>query len=86
MGKKHNPHINWSEGEAVTKEEIDERINQRLISSTSFLEALMQESPFMREHIAVIPVSLDVTQHEKVFNNQHFHKEGEKNAHDRYTH
>jgi len=84
MGKKRNPPINWSEGEAKTKEEISERVHQRLISSTSFLEALMQES-FVQEHLTIIPVSLDVTQHERLFNNQHFLKEGGKDAHNRYT-
>lgn len=82
--KKRNPPIKWSEGEAKTREEINERVNKHLMSSTSFLEALMQES-FVQEHVKVIPVSLDVTQQEKLFNNQHFLKEGGRNAHDRYT-
>jgi len=84
MGKKRNPPINWSEGEAKTKEEISERVHQRLISSTSFLEALMQES-FVQEHVTIIPVSLDVTQGERMLNKHHFLKEGEKSAHHRYT-
>lgn len=60
--------INWSEGEAKTQKEIDERVAKKMLNPT-FLEALMQESPFMKEHVAVIPVSLDVTQHEVFIRN-----------------
>ena len=84
MSKKRKPPIKWSEGEAKTREEINSRVNKRLMTP-AYLEALMQES-FVQEHVAIIPVSFDVTQGEKWLNNQHFHKEGEKDAHNRYTH
>ena len=63
MTKSKNIRINWSEGEAKTQKEIDERIAKKMLNP-NFLEALMQESPFMKEHVKVIPISLDVTQHE----------------------
>lgn len=61
--------IDWSEGEANSDQEINERIAQRLLAR-EHLEALMQESPFMQEHVKVIPVSLDVTQHEVFIRNK----------------
>lgn len=63
MTKKRRKPIDWSEGEANSDQEINERIAQRLMTR-EHLEALMQESPFMQEHVKVIPISIDVTQHE----------------------
>ena len=45
-------HINWSEGEAKTQKEIDERVAKRMLNPT-FLEALMQENRAVVEHLPV---------------------------------
>jgi len=65
MTKSKNIRVNWSEGEAKTQKEIDERIAKKMLNP-NFLEALMQESPFMKEHVKVIPIPMDVTQHERI--------------------
>lgn len=64
MTKSKNIRVNWSEGEATTQKEIDERIAKKMLNPT-YLEALMQESPFMKEHVKVIPIPMDVTEHER---------------------
>jgi hypothetical protein len=49
--------IKWSEGEAKTQQEIDERIAKKMLNPT-FLEALMQES-FAKEHVKIIPIGFN---------------------------
>lgn len=50
--------INWSEGEAKTQQEIDERVAKKMLNNPTFLEALMQES-FAKEHINIIPIGFN---------------------------
>ena len=56
-----------------SQEEIDKIIAERLMTPT-YLEALMQESSFMQEHIQVIPVGFDVTESERHLRTQHYEK------------
>ena len=42
----------------MSQEEIDKIIAERLMTPT-YLEALMQESSFMQEHIQVIPIGFN---------------------------
>ena len=57
----------------ISQEEIDKIIAERLMTST-YLEALMQESSFMQEHIQVIPVGFDVTESERHLRTHHYEK------------
>jgi hypothetical protein len=57
----------------ISQEEINKIIAERLMTPT-YLEALMQESSFMQEHIQVIPVGLDVTESERHLRTQHYEK------------
>ena len=57
----------------ISQEEIDKIIAERLMTPT-YLEALMQESSFMQEHIQVIPVGFDVTEPERYLQTQHYEK------------
>jgi hypothetical protein len=57
----------------ISQEEIDKIIAERLMTPT-YLEALMQESSFMQEHIQVIPVGFDVTESERHLRTHHYEK------------
>jgi hypothetical protein len=57
----------------ISQEEIDKIIAERLMTST-YLEALMQESSFMQEHIQVIPIGFDVTESERHLRTHHYEK------------
>jgi hypothetical protein len=67
----------------MSQEEIDKIIAERLMTPT-YLEALMQESSFMQEHIQVIPVGFDVTEPERYLQTQHYEK-GNGRAYNRVT-
>jgi hypothetical protein len=67
----------------ISQEEIDKIIAERLMTPT-YLEALMQESSFMQEHIQVIPVGFDVTEPERYLQTQHYEK-GNGRAYNRVT-
>lgn len=56
-----------------SQEEIDKIIAERLMTPT-YLEALMQESSFMQEHVQVIPVGFDVSESERHLRTQHYEK------------
>ena len=64
-----------------SQEEIDKIIAERLMTTT-YLEALMQESSFIQEHVQVIPVGFDVTEPERYLKTQHYEK-GNGRAYDR---
>ncbi len=64
-----------------SQEEIDKIIAERLMTPT-YLEALMQESSFIQEHVQVIPVGFDVTEPERYLKTQHYEK-GNGRAYDR---
>ena len=57
----------------ISQEEINKIIAERLMTPT-YLEALMQESSFMQEHIQVIPIGFDVTESERHLRTQHYEK------------
>ena len=57
----------------ISQEEINKIIAERLMTPT-YLEALMQESSFMQEHVQVIPVGFDVSESERHLRTQHYEK------------
>lgn len=66
-----------------SQEEIDKIIAERLMTP-KYLEALMQESSFMQEHVQVIPVGFDVTEPERYLQTQHYEK-GNGHAYNRVS-
>lgn len=55
----------------LSPQQIDEVVAENMYR-TEFLQALMQESPFAQEHIKIIPVGFDVTEHEEHFRHSHY--------------
>lgn len=60
---------------------MEEIIAEKMMS-TDYLGALMQE-PFVQEHIQVIPVGFDTTEHERFWHTRHYEEGG--NAYNRNT-
>ena len=60
---------------------MEEIIAEKMMT-TDYLGALMQE-PFVQEHIQVIPVGFDTTEHERFWHTRHFEEGG--NAYNRHT-
>lgn len=60
---------------------MEEIIAEKMMT-TDYLGALMQE-PFIQEHIQVIPVGFDTTEHERFWHTRHFEEGG--NAYNRHT-
>jgi hypothetical protein len=60
---------------------MEEIIAEKMMT-TDYLGALMQE-PFVQEHIQVIPVDFDTTEHERFWHTRHFEEGG--NAYNRHT-
>lgn len=60
---------------------MEEIIAEKMMT-TDYLGALMQE-PFVQEHIQVIPVGFDTTEHERFWHTRHFEEGG--NVYNRHT-
>ena len=60
---------------------MEEIIAEKMMS-TDYLGALMQE-PFVQEHIQVIPVGFDTTEHERFWHTRHYEEGG--NVYNRHT-
>ena len=60
---------------------MEEIIAEKMMT-TDYLGALMQE-PFIQEHIQVIPVGFDTTEHERFWHTRHFEEGG--NVYNRHT-
>ena len=60
---------------------MEEVIADKMMS-TDYLGALMQE-PFVQEHIQVIPVGFDTTEHERFWHTRHYEEGG--NVYNRHT-
>ena len=60
---------------------MEEIIAEKMMT-TDYLGALMQE-PFVQEHIQVIPVGFDTTEHERFWHTRHYEESG--NVYNRHT-
>ena len=60
---------------------MEEIIAEKMMT-TDYLGALMQE-PFVQEHIQVIPVVFDTTEHERFWHTRHYEEGG--NVYNRHT-
>ena len=60
---------------------MEEIIAEKMMT-TDYLGALMQE-PFVQEHIQVIPVGFDTTEHERFWHTRHYEEGG--NVYNRHT-
>jgi hypothetical protein len=60
---------------------MEEIIAEKMMT-TDYLGALMQE-PFIQEHIQVIPVGFDTTEHERFWHTRHYEEGG--NVYNRHT-